>query len=98
MERTRICRNIAFGSPRRAIHVASVTMSSTLDIKKQSQMYLNGQNPGSFEDRIICMSMFNDMLNGHRQYRNLVAHRQRGGNMCRGPVKKYVVELKFQRI
>ena len=32
----------------------------TLNIKKHIQRYLNGQDPESFEDRIIFMSMFND--------------------------------------
>ena len=35
--------------------------ASTLEIKKDIQKYLNGQNPESFDGKIIFMSMFNDI-------------------------------------
>ena len=61
MERTRIFRTIEFGSPRSNIHLARITRCFTLDIKKYIRRCLNGQILEPFEERIIFMSMFNDI-------------------------------------
>ena len=61
LDRTRICRKIEFGSPRGAIHLARTARCSTIQIKEHSQNYQKEQNPEYFDERIIFMSVFNDI-------------------------------------
>ena len=61
-ERTWICREIEFGSPRSAIHFCMHYKALfTTQIEKHIQGHLNGQNPESVKERITFVSMCNDI-------------------------------------
>ena len=61
MERTRICQNIDFVAQEVQFMWHVLPGASTNDIKKHIRRYLNGLIPELMEDRIIFMSMFNDI-------------------------------------
>ena len=81
--------------------------TNTVDIKKHIQTHLNQRNPESFEDTIIILSMFNDILfEKETQYRDLSAQRPRSGSiggtiqartlvLAGASVRKYVVDRKI---
>ena len=66
-ERTRICRTFEFGS-------REVQFIWHVEIKKNAQKYLNGQNPESLNERIIFMSVFNDIERTKKGNRKTCLH------------------------